>query len=180
MSELRAAIVQDAETRQVLMLGWMDEEAERLTRETGEVHFYSRSRKRLWRKGETSGHTLTVDSIEPDCDGDALLVQARPAGPTCHSGAQSCFAPWLWRRINERASADPGESYVARTLGQGVASVAQKVGEEAVETVIAALGESEERFVSEVADLWFHVLLLAKARSVDIDKVEAELRRRSR
>ena len=180
MSELRAAIVQDADTRQVLMLGWMDEEAERLTRETGEVHFFGRSRKRLWRKGETSGNTLVVEAVEPDCDGDALLVRVRPAGPTCHTGAQSCFAPWLWRRINERASADPADSYVARQLGQGVAAVAQKVGEEAVETVIAALGESEERFVSEVADLWFHVLLLAKARGVDIDKVDVELRNRAR
>ena len=104
MPELRAAIVQDAATRQVLMLGWMDEEAERLTRETGEVHFFSRSRRRLWRKGETSGNSLAVDSIEPDCDGDALLVRVRPDGPTCHTGARSCFAPWLWRRISERAA----------------------------------------------------------------------------
>ena len=180
MSELRPAIVQDAGTRQVLMLGWMDEEAERLTRETGEVHFFSRSRRRLWRKGETSGNTLAVEGIEPDCDGDALLVRVRPNGPTCHTGAKSCFAPWLWRRISERATADPTDSYVARQLGQGTAVVAQKVGEEAVETVIAALCESDQRLVSEVADLWFHALLLLRARGVDVDQVEEELRRRVR
>ena len=179
MSELRAAIVQDAASRQVLMLGWMDKEAERLTRETGEVHFFSRSRQRLWRKGETSGNTLALDSIEPDCDGDALLVLVRANGPTCHTGATSCFAPWLWRRISERAAADPTDSYVARQLAQGIAGVAQKVGEEAIETVIAALGESDERMVSEAADLWFHLLLLLKARGVDVDQVEDELRRRS-
>jgi phosphoribosyl-ATP pyrophosphohydrolase/phosphoribosyl-AMP cyclohydrolase len=179
VSELRPAIVQDADTRQVLMLGWMDEEAERLTRETGDVHFFSRSRRRLWRKGETSGNTLAVEDIEPDCDGDALLVRVRPNGPTCHTGAKTCFTPWLWRRISERATADPTDSYVARQLAQGTAVVAQKVGEEAVETVIAALGESDERLVWEAADLWFHLLLLLKARCVDVDQVEEELRRRS-
>jgi phosphoribosyl-ATP pyrophosphohydrolase/phosphoribosyl-AMP cyclohydrolase len=179
VAELRAAIVQDGATRQVLMLGWMDEEAERLTRETGEVHFFSRSRQRLWRKGETSGNTLAVESIEPDCDGDALLVKVRPNGPTCHTGTLSCFAPWLWRRISDRAGADPEESYVARQLGLGTSAVAQKVGEEAVELVIAALGESDDRLVSEAADLWFHTMLLLRARGVDIDRVEAELQRRA-
>jgi phosphoribosyl-ATP pyrophosphohydrolase/phosphoribosyl-AMP cyclohydrolase len=179
VAELRAAIVQDGATRQVLMLGWMDEEAERLTRETGEVHFFSRSRQRLWRKGETSGNTLAVESIEPDCDGDALLVKVRPNGPTCHTGTLSCFAPWLWRRISERTGADPEESYVARQLGLGTSAVAQKVGEEAVELVIAALGESDDRLVSEAADLWFHTMLLLRARGVDIDRVEAELQRRA-
>ena len=180
MPELRAAIVQDAATQRVLMLGWMDEEAERRTRETGEVHFFSRSRQRLWRKGETSGNVLSVESIEPDCDGDALLVQARPQGPTCHTGTTSCFAPWLWRRVNERAGAEPAESYVARLLGGGTAAVAQKVGEEAVETVIAALSESDERLVSEAADLWFHLLVLLRSRGVDVARVEDELRRRIR
>ena len=180
MSELRAAIVQDASTRQVLMLGWMDEEAERMTRESGEVHFFSRSRQQLWRKGETSGNTLTVEGVEPDCDGDALLVRVNPNGPTCHTGSVSCFAPWLWRRINERASADPAESYVARQLAQGTRALAQKVGEEAVETAIAAVCDSDERLVSEAADLWFHLLLLLRARGVDVDRVEDELRSRSK
>lgn len=178
--DLRAAVVQDARTQRVLMLGYMDAEAERLTRDTGEVHFYSRSRGRLWRKGETSGHVLHVESLEPDCDGDALLIGVRPDGPSCHVGTTSCFAPWLWRRINERASADPAESYVARTLGKGVGFAAQKVGEEAVETVIAALGETDERFVSEAADLFFHLLLLLRARGVDVADIEEELRHRSR
>jgi phosphoribosyl-AMP cyclohydrolase / phosphoribosyl-ATP pyrophosphohydrolase len=178
--DLRAAIIQDANTGQVLMLGYMDEEAEGLTRETGQVHFYSRSRQRLWRKGETSGNTLTVVSIEADCDGDALLVQVRAHGPTCHTGTTSCFTPWLWRRISERAGADPKESYVARKLAEGTGAAAQKVGEEAVETVIAALGESDERVVSEAADLWFHLLLLLRARNLDVSLVEQELRRRAR
>ncbi|MGH9303345.1 MAG: bifunctional phosphoribosyl-AMP cyclohydrolase/phosphoribosyl-ATP diphosphatase HisIE [Acidimicrobiales bacterium] len=177
--DLRAAVVQDAATQRVLMLGYMDAEAERLTRETGEVHFYSRSRRRVWRKGETSSHVLHVESVESDCDGDALLIQARPDGPTCHAGTTSCFTPWLWRRINERASADPAESYVARTLGKGVGFAAQKVGEEAVETVIAALAETDERLVSEAADLWFHLLLLLRACGVDVADIEDELRRRS-
>ncbi|MDQ6746919.1 MAG: bifunctional phosphoribosyl-AMP cyclohydrolase/phosphoribosyl-ATP diphosphatase HisIE [Candidatus Dormibacteraeota bacterium] len=179
MSELRAAIVQDAGTQRVLMLGWMDEEAERRTRETGQVHFFSRSRQRLWRKGETSGNVLEVESMEADCDGDALLVQARPAGPTCHTGTTSCFTPWLWRRIVEREGADPAASYVARLQAGGPPAVAQKVGEEAVETVIAALSESDERLVSEAADLWFHLLVLLRSRNLDVADVEDELRRRS-
>ena len=179
-SDLRAAIVQDSATCQVLMLGYMDEEAERLTRETGEVHFFSRSRQRLWRKGETSGNTLNVESIEPDCDGDALLIQARPNGPTCHTGTTSCFTPWLWRKITERADADPEESYVARKLAQGTGAVAQKVGEEATEIVVAALDESDERVVSEAADLWFHLMLLMRARNLDISLIDQELRRRAR
>lgn len=179
-SELRAAVVQDATTRQVLMLGYMDEEAERLTRETGEVHFFSRSRQRLWRKGETSGNTLSVEGIELDCDGDALLIQVRANGPTCHTGTTSCFTPWLWRKITERAGADPEQSYVARKLAQGTGAVAQKVGEEATETVVAALSESDERVVSEAADLWFHLLLLLRARNLDIILVDEELRRRAR
>jgi phosphoribosyl-ATP pyrophosphohydrolase/phosphoribosyl-AMP cyclohydrolase len=162
------------------MLGYMDAEAERLTRETGEVHFFSRSRQRLWRKGETSGNTLHVERIEPDCDGDALLIQVHAKGPTCHTGTTSCFTPWLWRKITERAGADPEESYVARTLGQGTGAVAQKVGEEATETVVAALSESDERVVSEAADLWFHLMLLLRARNLDISLMDEELRRRAR
>ena len=101
---LKAAIVQDAQTNRVLMLGWMNEEAERLTRETGEVWFWSRSREQLWKKGETSGNTLAVEEIRDDCDGDALVVRANPAGPTCHTGSTSCFAPALWRTITQRAA----------------------------------------------------------------------------
>ena len=99
--ELRPAIVQDAQTGRVLMLAWMDDEAERLTRETGEAWFWSRSRERLWRKGETSGNTLAVDELRDDCDGDALLLRVRPAGPACHTGSLSCFAPALWRTVTQ-------------------------------------------------------------------------------
>ncbi len=112
-TELRAAIVQDAETNRVLMLAWMDDEALRLTRETNEAHFFSRSRDRLWRKGETSGNTLAVEELREDCDGDAILLRVRPAGPACHTGSVSCFAPWLWRRVAERAKEQPEGSYVA-------------------------------------------------------------------
>lgn len=162
------------------MLAWMDDEALRLTRETGEAHFFSRSRNRLWRKGETSGNTLAVEELREDCDGDAILVRVTPAGPACHTGSVSCFAPWLWRTVAERAATRPDGSYVAGLLDQGVSAVARKVGEEGVETALAALDESDERLVSEVADLWFHTYVLLAARGLDPADVEDELRRRSR
>ena len=109
---LMPAIVQDAGTGRVLMLAWMDEEALARTRETGVAWFWSRSRERLWKKGETSGNTLVVEELRDDCDGDAILLRVRPAGPTCHTGAVSCFAPWLWRRIKERETERPPDSYV--------------------------------------------------------------------
>jgi phosphoribosyl-ATP pyrophosphohydrolase/phosphoribosyl-AMP cyclohydrolase len=177
--DLLPAIVQDAADGRVLMVGWMDEEALRLTRETGEVWFWSRSRGRLWRKGETSGHTLGVEEIRDDCDGDAVLLRVRPAGPTCHTGSRSCFAPWLWRRIAERALRRPEGSYVAGLLGQGAAACARKVGEEGVEAALAGAGESDERLIEELADLWFHSYVLLAARGLDPDAVEAELRRRA-
>lgn len=177
--ELRAAIVQDAESDRVLMLAWMDEEALRLTRETGEAHFWSRSRGRLWRKGETSGNTLAVEELREDCDGDAILLRVRPAGPTCHTGAVSCFAPWLWRRVAERAKERPEGSYVVSLLDEGPAAAARKVGEEGVEAALAGVGESDERLVSEIADLWFHTYVLLAARGLDPSAVEDELRRRS-
>ena len=178
--DLRAAIVQDAESGRVLMLAWMDDEALRLTRETGEAHFWSRSRRRLWRKGETSGNTLAVEELRDDCDGDALRVRVRPNGPACHTGSVSCFAPWLWRRVAQRATERPEGSYVTSVLDGGVAAAARKVGEEAVETVTAALAESDERLVEEVADLWFHTYLLLAARGLDPAAVEDELARRAR
>ena len=178
--DLRAAIVQDAGSGRVLMLAWMDDEALRLTRETGEAHFWSRSRQRLWRKGETSGNTLAVEELRDDCDGDALLLRVRPNGPACHTGSVSCFAPWLWRRVAERAAERPPGSYVTSVLDGGVAAAARKVGEEAVETVTAALAESDERLVEEVADLWFHTYLLLAARGLDPAAVEDELARRAR
>jgi phosphoribosyl-ATP pyrophosphohydrolase/phosphoribosyl-AMP cyclohydrolase len=177
---LKAAIVQDARTDRVLMLGWMNDEAERLTRETGEVWFWSRSRERLWRKGETSGNTLAVEELRDDCDGDALLVRAAPAGPTCHTGSASCFAPALWRTITERAAERPEGSYTAELLNAGVGACARKVGEEAVEVTVAALDESDDRLVEEAADLVYHLYVLLAARGIDLAQVEDALVARSR
>ena len=172
---LKAAIVQDAETNRVLMLGWMNDEAERLTRETGEVWFWSRSREQLWRKGETSGNTLSVEELRDDCDGDALLVRAAPAGPTCHTGSVSCFAPDLWRTIAQRAAERPEGSYTTELLDAGVGACARKVGEEAVEVTVAALDESDERLVEEAADLVYHLYVLLAARGLDVAQVEEAL-----
>jgi phosphoribosyl-ATP pyrophosphohydrolase/phosphoribosyl-AMP cyclohydrolase len=178
--DLRAAIVQDAESGRVLMLAWMDDEALRLTRETGEAHFFSRSRDRLWRKGETSGNMLAVEELRDDCDGDAYLLRVRPNGPACHTGSISCFAPWLWRRIRERAETRPEGSYVAELLDGGRSAVAQKLGEEGVEAALAVASEDDERVVSEVADLWFASYVALAARGLDPATVEAELERRRR
>jgi phosphoribosyl-ATP pyrophosphohydrolase/phosphoribosyl-AMP cyclohydrolase len=173
--ELRAAIVQDADNDRVLMLAWMDDEALRLTRERGEAHFFSRSRERLWHKGETSGNTLAVVELREDCDGDAILLRVRPAGPACHTGSMSCFAPWLWRVVAERAAARPEGSYVTALLQEGTGAAARKVGEEGLEAALAGAGESDERLVSELADLWFHSYVLLAARGLDPAAVEREL-----
>ena len=181
MSEqLKAAIIQDDATGRVLMLGWMDDEALGLTRETGLVTFFSRSRQQLWVKGETSGNSMHVVEISLDCDEDAVLVRVQADGPACHDGSTSCFTPWLWRTILQRDATGDESSYVARTLREGTAKVSRKVGEEAVEVVVAALSEDDERVVREVADLWFHTLLLLRSRGLDPAAVEDELRRRAR
>jgi phosphoribosyl-AMP cyclohydrolase / phosphoribosyl-ATP pyrophosphohydrolase len=177
--ELRAAVVQDAETGRVLMLAWMDEEALQLTRETGEAHFFSRSRDKLWRKGETSGNTLAVEELREDCDGDAIVLRVRAAGPACHTGSVSCFAPWLWRRVAERAATRPEGSYVALLLEDGPTAAARKLGEEGVEAALAGAAESDERLVSELADLWFASYVLLAARGLDPSAVEDELARRA-
>jgi phosphoribosyl-AMP cyclohydrolase / phosphoribosyl-ATP pyrophosphohydrolase len=176
---MKPAIVQDSATGRVLMLAWMDEEAERLTRETNEAWFWSRSRERLWRKGETSGNVLAVDELRDDCDGDAILLRVTPAGPACHTGSTTCFAPELWRTVAERAVERPDGSYTASLLDQGVGACARKVGEEAVELAVAALEEGDERVVEEAADLVYHLYVLLAARGVDIARVEDELRLRS-
>ena len=178
--ELRPTIVQDTATGRVLMLAWMDAEAERRTRESGDAWFWSRSREQLWRKGETSGNTLTFEELRDDCDGDALLLRVRPNGPTCHTGSVSCFAPWLWRTVADRALNRPEGSYVASLLDEGIAACARKVGEEAVEAAVAATAEDDERVVEEVADLWFHSYVLLAARGLDPAAVEDELLRRTR
>ena len=161
------------------MLAWMDDEALRLTRETGLVHFWSRSRQALWKKGETSGNTLAVVELVEDCDGDAILVRAEPAGPACHTGTLTCFAPWLWRRVKERADARPEGSYGASLLEAGIAKCAQKLGEEGVEAALAAVAEDDERLVSELADLWFSSYVVLAARGLDPALVEDELARRA-
>jgi len=176
--DLTPAIVQDASTGRVLMLAWMDDEALRRTRASGEAWFWSRSRERLWRKGETSGNTLAVEELREDCDGDAILLRVRPAGPTCHTGSSSCFAPWLWRRIKERAQERPHGSYVVSLLDDP-SRAARKVGEEGVEVALAGVAESDERLVEEAADLWFHLYALLAARGLDPAQVEDELRRRA-
>jgi phosphoribosyl-ATP pyrophosphohydrolase/phosphoribosyl-AMP cyclohydrolase len=178
--DLRAAIVQDAGSERVLMLAWMDDEALRRTRESGEAWFWSRSRQEYWRKGATSGSTLAVEELREDCDGDAILLRVRANGPACHTGAESCFAPWLWRRVAERAKERPAGSYVTALLEAGPRAAAQKVGEEGVEAALAGAAESDERLVEELADLWFHSYVLLAARGLDPAAVEDELRRRVR
>jgi len=178
--ELMPSIVQDAGSGRVLMLAWMDEEALRRTRESGEAWFWSRSRREYWHKGATSGNTLAIVEIRDDCDGDAILLRVDPAGPACHTGAESCFAPWLWRVVAERAATRPHGSYVAGLLAEGPAAAARKVGEEGVEAALAAVGEDDERLVAELADLWFHSYVLLAARGLDPAAVERELRRRVR
>lgn len=181
------AIVQDADTQTVLMLGFMNAEALTLTRETGRVTFYSRSRQQLWTKGETSGNFLDVVSITADCDEDTLLITARPAGPVCHTGAGSCFGAAnvmqqpidllveLENTIDERRREQPEGSYVASLFVKGINKIAQKVGEEAVELVIEAKDNDAGRFRSEAADLLFHYLVLLRAKGVSIGDVIEEL-----
>jgi phosphoribosyl-AMP cyclohydrolase / phosphoribosyl-ATP pyrophosphohydrolase len=176
---LKAAIVQDARNDRVLMLAWMDEEAERLTRETGEAWFWSRSRGRLWKKGERSGNTLAVQEIREDCDDDALLVRVIPNGPACHTGSRSCFAPELWRTVVERVRERPEGSYVASLAEAGVERAAQKLGEEAVEAAIAATA-GDGRLVEEAADVIFHLYVLLAVAGIDLDAVERELVSRRR
>ena len=182
-ADLIPVVVQDAESGRVLMLAYMNAEARRRTEETGLATFWSRSRQQLWQKGETSGNTLgvlEVEELKEDCDGDTLLLKVRPAGPTCHTGSRSCFAPWLWRKVAQRALDRPQGSYVTSLLADGPKAAAQKVGEEGVEVAIAGVSQSDERLIEEVADLWFHTYVLLAARGLDPDQVEAELKRRER
>jgi phosphoribosyl-ATP pyrophosphohydrolase/phosphoribosyl-AMP cyclohydrolase len=182
-------VVQDVASGAVLMLAYADREAVEKTLETGEVHFWSRSRRRLWKKGETSGNVLRAVTLTPDCDRDALLVRAHPAGPTCHTGTRTCFEPnparlelgWLAEVLASRRDAAPEESYTARLLAQGLPRVAQKVGEEATETVIAALmreSEDPRKLPEEASDLLYHLLVLLQATGVDAKEVAEVLKGR--
>ncbi len=181
---LLPCVVQHADTGRVLMLAYMDAEALAATLETGLGHFHSRSRERLWKKGETSGNVLAVTSLAADCDGDAVLMLALPAGPTCHTGTESCFdsaapaLPDLARTIAERAERGDGGSYVAGLLADAREARQRKVGEEAVETVLAE--PASDHLVSEVADLWFHSMVLLAGDGRDPLAPLAELGRRRR
>ncbi len=183
---LLPAIVQDARTQRVLMLGWMNQEALAITRETGLVTFFSRSRQRLWTKGESSGHRLAVVAIRTDCDADTLLVTAEPHGPTCHLGRDSCFADApgsaladLDRVIASRAATMPEGRYTTRLLAGGIRRVAQKVGEEGVETALAAVVEDDAALLGEAADLAYHLLVLLRARGLGFADLDQVLRARS-
>lgn len=186
------AIVQHAITGQVLMLGYMDADAYAHTRSSGLVTFYSRSRQQRWTKGETSGNHLILRQLALDCDNDALLVLAEPVGPTCHTGADSCFTGMedplptfgtlaaLESTIRARhAAGDTTSSYTARLLASGMHKVAQKVGEEAVELVVEALRNEPDRFRNEAADLLYHTLVLFTAKGILLAEVEAVLRERA-
>lgn len=187
---LLPAVVQDAGTRQVLMLGYMNREALAKTLACGEVTFFSRSKGRLWTKGESSGHVLKLQSISADCDADTLLVLATPVGPTCHLGTTSCFggehAPGigflaeLERIVSLRAGASPEESYTARLAMAGIKRVAQKVGEEGVETALAAVAGDKTELASEAADLLYHLLVLLNLSDLRLQEVLDVLRGRHR
>ena len=183
------AIIQDATTKNVLMLGYMNQDAYDKTMKTGKVTFFSRSKNRLWTKGEESGNFLELVSIANDCDDDSLLIKVNPAGPTCHTGTDTCwkeenkasygFFSTLEDVITERvANKDTKKSYVASLFSKGINKVAQKVGEEAVETVIEAMDTNDELFLYESADLLFHYLMLLQAKGFTLKDIEEELKGR--
>jgi phosphoribosyl-ATP pyrophosphohydrolase/phosphoribosyl-AMP cyclohydrolase len=183
---LVAAVVQDAASGRVLMLGYMNPEALAATQASGQATFYSRSRQRLWTKGETSGNTLDVVSITRDCDGDALLVQVRPRGPTCHAGTRSCFAQAnagtldaLDQLIATRERERPPGSYTTLLFEKGTRRIAQKVGEEGVETALAAVVQDDGALLGEAADLVYHLLVLLRARGLGLAELEQALAART-
>lgn len=183
---LLPVVVQDADDGAVLMLAWANAEALAATERTGEAHFWSRSRDRLWRKGETSGNVMNVTALAADCDGDAILYRVRLAGPACHEGTRTCFdeadapgiLPELARLIDRRRGTDAGSSYTASLLSGGPRRPAEKVVEEAGETAGAALAGSDDELAGEAADLLYHLLVLLAAREVPLERVLAVLRAR--
>ncbi len=187
------AIVQDADTGAVLMMAYMNREALEETVKRRRAVFYSRSKQRLWEKGETTGHTLDVVDVAIDCDADTLLVTARPRGPACHNGTLTCwgdefrsatgsiaFLAKLEAVIAQRATEKPDASYTAKLLAKGINKVAQKVGEEGVETALAGVNEPDDKLIGESADLLFHLLVLLRAREVPLAAVIQELDKRHR
>ena len=187
MDGLLPAVVQDAESGRLLMLGYMNREALTATLESGFATFWSRSKQRLWRKGETSGNGLAVRTVHEDCDGDALLVLAEPQGPTCHEGTASCFGGepggpgWLGQLreiVADRASAPADRSYTRRLLDEGVGRIAQKVGEEGLEVALAAVSRDRSDVTEEIADLLFHLTVLMQVLELSWPEVVAVLRQR--
>ena len=182
------AIIQDANTNKVLMLGFMNEEAYEKTKETGKVTFFSRTRNCLWMKGETSGNTLQVVSMAADCDNDTLLIKAIPAGPVCHTGADTCFnerneepvmfLKFLQNFIERRRQEMPEGSYTTTLFQKGVNRMAQKVGEEAVETVIEATNGTDDRLIYEAADMIYHLIVLLTSKGLSIEDLARELKSR--
>lgn len=184
---LAPAVIQDFRTHKVLMLGFMNEESLNKTMAEGKVTFYSRSKKRLWTKGEESGHHLLVKEILSDCDNDTLLIKAEPLGPTCHTGADTCwsernhsddFLYYLEDIIELRKKSQDEKSYVRQLFGSGINKIAQKVGEEAVELVIESKDDNEKLFLDEAADLLFHYLVLLNAKGYNLQAVVNVLRGR--
>lgn len=185
---LLPAIVQHVQTGEVLMLGYMNAEALDVTQRTGHVTFFSRSKQRLWTKGESSGHVLALQSIRVDCDADTLLVQALPHGPTCHTGTSSCFGDEVCPPLGFLAELDalvaqrhaerPEGSYTTRLFEGGVRRIAQKVGEEGVETALAGVAQGDEELLGEAADLLFHLSVLLRARGLSLTDVAAVLAKR--
>ncbi|MFC6102926.1 bifunctional phosphoribosyl-AMP cyclohydrolase/phosphoribosyl-ATP diphosphatase HisIE [Olivibacter domesticus] len=179
-------IIQDHQTLEVLMLGYMNEEAWEKTQSEKKVTFFSRSKNRLWTKGEESGNYLNVVSIDIDCDNDTVLIKASPQGPTCHTGSRSCFQTdynqnfifELEQIIDDRYINPKEDSYVNKLKLKGINKIAQKVGEEAVETVIAALKETEKDFVNESSDLLFHLMVLLKEKNISLQRIAKNLEER--
>lgn len=188
MEGLVPVIVQDSQTLVVLMLGFMNEEAYNKTVETGKVTFFSRTKKRLWTKGETSGNFLNVVSMKVDCDNDTLLVKVNPVGPVCHTGTDTCwgednvsdmnFLPYLQSFIEKRKEESPEASYTASLFRGGLNRMAQMVGEEAVDTVIKATNGTDEEFVNEASDLLFHLMVLLSGKNLRIEDLVKELKAR--
>ena len=186
-AELIPAIIQDSKTNQVLMLGYMNKEAYNRSLESGLVTFYSRSKMRLWTKGETSGNYLKIVSIVDDCDRDTILIKAIPCGPVCHTGSTTCFGnsnsgfiKKLEGIIDQRYNERPENSYTTRLFDKGVTKIAQKVGEEAVETVIEAIRGGKSRLIYELGDLVYHSLVLMKTLDISLEDIENELASRER
>lgn len=180
-------VAQSALAGEVLMVAYADREALERTRDTGEAHYHSRSRGILWKKGETSGHGQHVEDVRVDCDGDAVLYVVRQTGPACHTGSPTCFGEptgtvltRLAGTIADRGRTRPTGSYTARLLDEGVGRIAQKVGEEAVETIVAATTQDAARLTSEAADLFYHLLVLLEAKHLPLDRIFEELAQRGR